>query len=35
MTYDLIVSGAGNLGTFHAYHALTMGKRVLLLEKDQ
>jgi FAD dependent oxidoreductase TIGR03364 len=34
MTYDLIVIGAGNLGTFHAYHALTAGKRVLLLEKD-
>jgi FAD dependent oxidoreductase TIGR03364 len=34
MPYDLLVIGAGNLGTFHAYHALTAGKRVLLLEKD-
>lgn len=32
--YDLIVIGAGNLGTFHAYHALKMGKKVLLLERD-
>lgn len=32
--YDLIVVGAGNLGTFHAYHALLEGKKVLLLEKD-
>ncbi|MCY7351571.1 MAG: TIGR03364 family FAD-dependent oxidoreductase [Cytophagaceae bacterium] len=34
MSYHLIVIGAGNLGTFHAYHALTRGKKVLLLEKD-
>ena len=32
--YDLIVIGAGNLGTFHAYHALLKGKSVLLIEKD-
>ncbi len=32
--YDLIVIGAGNLGTFHVYHALLKGKKVLLLEKD-
>jgi FAD dependent oxidoreductase TIGR03364 len=32
--YDLIVVGAGNLGTFHAYHALLKGKKVLLIEKD-
>lgn len=32
--YDLIVVGAGNLGTFHAFHALQMGKSVLMLEKD-
>jgi FAD dependent oxidoreductase TIGR03364 len=32
--YDLIVVGAGNLGTFHAYHALKRGKSVLMLEKD-
>ncbi len=33
-TYDLIVVGAGVLGTFHAYHALQQGYAVLLLEKD-
>lgn len=32
--YDLIVVGGGILGTFHAYHALTAGKSVLLFEKD-
>lgn len=32
--YDLIVIGAGVLGTFHAYHAAEAGKKVLLLEKD-
>lgn len=32
--YDLIVVGAGNLGTFHAYHALLKGKTVLMIEKD-
>jgi len=32
--YDLIVIGSGVLGTFHAYHAARMGKRVLILEKD-
>lgn len=35
MTYDLIVIGAGALGTFHAYHAAKAGQRVLLLEKDR
>ncbi len=33
--YDLIVIGAGALGTFHAYHAAKAGQRVLLLEKDR
>jgi FAD dependent oxidoreductase TIGR03364 len=33
-TYDLIIVGAGALGTFHAYFALQRGLRVLLLEKD-
>lgn len=33
-TYDLIVVGGGILGTFHAYHALKKGLRVLQLEKD-
>lgn len=32
--FDLIVIGAGIMGTFHAYHAAKMGKKVLLLEKD-
>lgn len=32
--YDLIVVGGGIMGTFTAYHALRMGKKVLLLEKD-
>ena len=32
--YDLIVVGGGILGTFHAYHAATSGKSVLVLEKD-
>jgi FAD dependent oxidoreductase TIGR03364 len=33
--FDLIVVGAGVLGTFHGYHAARLGKRVLLTEKDQ
>lgn len=32
--YDLIIVGAGIMGTFHAFHAAKMGKKVLLLEKD-
>ncbi|WP_339652156.1 TIGR03364 family FAD-dependent oxidoreductase [uncultured Maribacter sp.] len=32
--YDLVVVGGGVLGTFHAYHALKKGLRVVLLEKD-
>jgi D-hydroxyproline dehydrogenase subunit beta len=32
--FDLIIIGAGVLGTFHAYHAAQRGQRVLLLEKD-
>lgn len=32
--YDLIVVGAGVLGTFHAYHALARGLCVLHVEKD-
>lgn len=32
--YDLIVIGAGVLGTFHAYHALMRGKRVLMVERN-
>lgn len=32
--YDIIIIGAGVLGTFHAYHALKIGKSVLQLEKD-
>jgi FAD dependent oxidoreductase TIGR03364 len=33
--FDLIVVGAGVLGTFHAYHAARLGQKVLLTEKDQ
>lgn len=33
--FDLIVVGAGVLGTFHAYHAAALDKKVLLIEKDQ
>jgi FAD dependent oxidoreductase TIGR03364 len=32
--YDLIITGAGALGSFHAYHACQKGLKVLLLEKD-
>ncbi len=32
--YDLLVVGGGVLGTFHAYHALQKGYKVVLLEKD-
>ncbi len=32
--YDLIVVGGGALGTFHAYHALKMGLKVALFERD-
>jgi FAD dependent oxidoreductase TIGR03364 len=32
--YDIIIIGAGVLGTFHAYHAAAANKKVLLLEKD-
>ena len=33
--FDCIIVGAGALGSFHAYHALKRGLRVLLLEKDE
>jgi FAD dependent oxidoreductase TIGR03364 len=33
--FNLIIIGSGALGTFHAYHAAKLGKKVLLLEKDQ
>ncbi len=32
--YDLIVIGAGVMGSFHAYHAARTGKKVLIIEKD-
>lgn len=35
LKYDLVVVGAGAIGTFHAYHAALSGKKVLVLEKDQ
>jgi FAD dependent oxidoreductase TIGR03364 len=31
---DLVIVGAGMLGTAHAYHALKLGYSVILLEKD-
>ena len=31
---DLLIVGGGILGTFHAYHALARGLKVILLEKD-
>lgn len=33
--FDLIVTGAGAVGSFHAYHAAKKGLKVLLLEKDE
>ena len=33
--FDLIIVGSGIIGTFHAYHALKAGKKVLVLEKDK
>ncbi len=32
--YDLIVVGGGALGVFHAYHALRLGLKVALFERD-
>lgn len=32
--FDVAVVGSGVLGTFHAYHAALLNKKVLLLEKD-
>ena len=32
--YDLVVVGAGALGSFHAFHALKAGKKVALIEKQ-
>ncbi|MEX0314887.1 MAG: TIGR03364 family FAD-dependent oxidoreductase [Allomuricauda sp.] len=32
--YDVIVIGGGVLGTFHAFHALKLGLKVCLVEKD-
>ena len=34
MKYDLMIVGAGVLGTFHAYSAAQKGLKVLLVEKD-
>lgn len=31
---DLIVVGAGVLGTFHAFHAARLGLKTILIEKD-
>jgi FAD dependent oxidoreductase TIGR03364 len=33
--FDFIIVGAGVLGTFHAYQASLLGKKILLVEKDQ
>lgn len=35
MKSDVIIVGAGVLGTFHAYHALKQGLKVTLVEKDK
>ncbi|WNJ16553.1 TIGR03364 family FAD-dependent oxidoreductase [Pontibacter sp. G13] len=35
MQADLIVVGGGILGTFHAYHALKRGLKVILFERNQ
>ncbi len=35
MKTDVIIVGAGVLGTFHAYHALKQGLKVTLIEKDK
>ncbi|SNY95289.1 TIGR03364 family FAD-dependent oxidoreductase [Flagellimonas pacifica] len=32
--YDVVIVGGGILGTFHAYHALKLGLKVCLVEKD-
>lgn len=32
--YDAVIVGGGILGTFHAYHALGLGLKVCLVEKD-
>ncbi|MGN7516139.1 MAG: TIGR03364 family FAD-dependent oxidoreductase [Allomuricauda sp.] len=32
--YDAVIIGGGILGTFHAYHALKLGLKVCLVEKD-
>lgn len=34
-TYDLLVVGAGILGTFHAYHARSAGLKVALIEQHK
>lgn len=33
-TFDIVIIGAGILGTFHAYHALKKGLKVALIEKN-
>ena len=32
--YDAVIVGGGILGTFHAFHAMEMGLKVCLVEKD-
>lgn len=34
MRYDLIIIGSGVMGSFHAYHALNLGKKVLLIDRN-
>jgi FAD dependent oxidoreductase TIGR03364 len=34
MKYDLIIIGSGVMGSFHAYHALSLGKKVLLIDRN-
>jgi glycine/D-amino acid oxidase-like deaminating enzyme len=34
MKFDLIIIGSGVMGSFHAYHALNLGKKVLIIDRN-